>query len=360
MNKKNNLFNIKNLDTALIVTTGRTGSDYLNCCLDNLNGVMTFCGKFNYHQFFPNSRTKINKLIVINKFLKKYLYLFSFNKEENINTKVNVKKLKSNFLKISTKTEIDRKEFLGYLYVAYHLTLNRSLKNIKYLVHHSHGIKETNKVLKDFPNSKILVTIRNPLANLKSGLKHWFKYDKKRISIAHTFTYMYRIRQDLKHLLSLKNKKIFIKLEEANLLKTKKKICKFLKIKIQKNIYKATLAGKLWKGDRLSPVKSRRGEYIKSINKNDWKNYFAQNETILLAFIYSDYKKFGYDMGKLKFLEKIKCFIKIFSIFSFEKFVFKNSNLLNYNNTKYLLLRVAYLTLIFLKLDYILKSKHLS
>ena len=52
MNKKN--LNLNNLKIALIVTTGRTGSDYLNCCLDNLEGLITFCGKFNYHQFFEN------------------------------------------------------------------------------------------------------------------------------------------------------------------------------------------------------------------------------------------------------------------------------------------------------------------
>ena len=36
----------------LIMTTGRTGSDYLQACLDNVKGVMTFCGKFEYHNFF--------------------------------------------------------------------------------------------------------------------------------------------------------------------------------------------------------------------------------------------------------------------------------------------------------------------
>ena len=354
------IFNCKNLKVVLIVTTGRTGSDYLNCCLDNLHGVMTFCGKFNYHQFFKNNQNKINKLTLINKFLKKYNYLFSFNKEEDIDTKIDVKKFKTNFLKITSDTEINRKEFLINLYVAYHLTLKRNFKNIKYLVHHSHGVTETNRVLQDFPNSKLLITIRHPLANLKSGLSHWFKYDKVNISTLHTFIYIYRIRQDLKYVLILKNKKLFIKLEEANLVKTKKNICKFLSIRFQKNIFKATLAGKVWKGDRLSPVKSKRGEYISSTNNNDWKNYFSTKEIVLLSFIYSDYQKFGYKLGNLKFLEKTKCFIRIFSLFSFEKFVFKNSDLLNFYNIKYLIMRMLYLILIFLKLDYIFKNKHLT
>ena len=37
----------------LIMTTGRTGSDYLQACLDNVKGVMTFCGKFEYPFHLP-------------------------------------------------------------------------------------------------------------------------------------------------------------------------------------------------------------------------------------------------------------------------------------------------------------------
>ena len=292
MSRKN--LNLNNFKIALIVTTGRTGSDYLNSCLDNVEGIMTFCGKFNYHQFFENAQHKVDKKILINRFIKKYKYLFSYNKEENINTKINLKKFKNNFIKFSKNKKINRKDFLIILYKAYHLTLGRSFKNIKFLVHHSHGINETNKALEDFPKSKLLITIRNPLANLKSGLSNWFKYDKKRISMDHVFIYIYRIRQDILYLQKIKNKKIFIKLEEANLLKIKKKICKFLNIKLQKNIYKATLAGRIWKGDRLSIDRSKKGEYIKKVSNNDWKNYFSPREILLLSLIYKDYKKFGY------------------------------------------------------------------
>ncbi len=392
MQKNKLFFSSKNLKVALIVTTGRSGSDYLNCCLDGLNGLMSFCGKFNYHQFFLQKNSKINKLILINKFLKKYGSLFSYNKIENINTKINIKKFKSNFLKITSNSKIDRKEFLINLYVAYHLTLNKNFRNIKYLIHHSHGINETINVLQDFPNSKLLITIRQPLANLKSGINNWFSYDKRRISVAHTFTYIYRIRQDLKYLITLKNKKLFVKLEEANLLKVKKNICKFLSIKLQKNIYKATLAGKVWHGDRLSRVKSKKGEYLSSTNNNKWENYFSKKEITLLSFIYNDYQKFGYKLKNLKFFEKIKCFVTIFSLFSFEKKAFQNNNLLKSlvnvkvwrnkkeitkkiklekletssdfkeekKNIKYLIFRIIYFILIFLKLDYLLKNKHLS
>ena len=353
-------FETNNLKIALIVTTGRTGSDYLNCCLDNLEGIMTFCGKFNYHQFFTNQDHKVNKKILINKFITKHKYLFSYNKEENINTKVDLKKFKNFFIKLSDD-KINRKDFLITLYKAYHITLGRNFKNIKFLVHHSHGINETNRVLEDFPNSKLLITIRNPLANLKSGLSNWFRYDKKRISMDHVFVYIYRIRQDMLYLLRIKNKKFFVKLEEANLLKVKKKICKFLDIKFQKNIFKATLAGKVWRGDSLSSDRSKKGEYIKKVSDNNWKNYFLNKEILLLSLIYKEYQKFGYKLPSLKFRDKIKCYLSIFNLLSFERFVFKyNKNEANLNNIKYFLFIILYFLLIFLKLDFVIKNKHLS
>ena len=39
---------------ALIITTGRTGSDFLQHCLDGINGLIVFSDKFEYHQFFEN------------------------------------------------------------------------------------------------------------------------------------------------------------------------------------------------------------------------------------------------------------------------------------------------------------------
>ena len=50
------MMNFSKINKCVIMTTGRTGSDYLNACLDEVSGVMTFCGKFSYHIFFngPN------------------------------------------------------------------------------------------------------------------------------------------------------------------------------------------------------------------------------------------------------------------------------------------------------------------
>jgi len=56
-----NLKKIRNcsLNYACILTTGRTGSDYLQGCLDGVPGVITFSGEMPFFRFLNNSKTKL-------------------------------------------------------------------------------------------------------------------------------------------------------------------------------------------------------------------------------------------------------------------------------------------------------------
>ena len=148
------------------------------------------------------------------------------------------------------------------------------------------------KALEDFPESKILITIRDPRANLKSGLINWFRYDADRIHMDHILPYIKRIREDLNYVLKLDNKKLFVKLEEANNLKTKEKICEFLKINYDQKIMTATLASKFWNGDRLSEKQAVNGQFNESVKKNGWEDYFSKREKTLLSLVYKKYENF--------------------------------------------------------------------
>ena len=111
---------------TLIVTTGRTGSDYLQRCLDGLNGLIVFTDKFNYHQFFKNNNQKIHSGILLKKFLEKYSYLFKEIKIENIKIKFSIKRFRKNFTQLSKNKLINRKQFFLLLYKSYHLTCGKN------------------------------------------------------------------------------------------------------------------------------------------------------------------------------------------------------------------------------------------
>jgi len=303
------------------MTTGRTGSDYLQACLDNVNGLMTFCGKFEYHNFLKENK-KLNNEELIEKFILINKKAFSYDKIEDIDTRVDTEKLKKNFIDITKNKTITSKNFLVSLYEAYYCISQKNLKNAKALIHHSHGIENTRNCLKDYPDAKLFITIRDPRANLKSGLFNWFKFDRSRIHMSHIYSYIRRIREDLKYAISLKNEKFFLKLEEAGEIKIKKEICDFLNINYDRTIETATFNSKIWHGDILSLKKSNKGEYNESVKLNDWQKYFKSDELLFFNKIYSDYKKFGYDLPKLSMFEKVKLITLIFKKFSFEKETF--------------------------------------
>ena len=65
----------------LILTTGRTGSDYLNYCLDGLDNVITFSGKFKIDDFFLTNLKKLYSFFIFCNIFKP-LSLFKFKCEK--------------------------------------------------------------------------------------------------------------------------------------------------------------------------------------------------------------------------------------------------------------------------------------
>ena len=119
-----------NLNFACILTTGRTGSDFLQGCLDGVPGIITFSGEVPFYTFLNDPKVKkifksedCLKLILI--FIKKHHNLFFSDNLENKKINLNLIKFKKIFLKLSEGRKFNKKTFLINLYLAYHLTLNR-------------------------------------------------------------------------------------------------------------------------------------------------------------------------------------------------------------------------------------------
>lgn len=349
---KNNYFskNKKKINMCTIMTTGRTGSDYLAACLDGLKDVIIFSGKFDHSIFFKKNN-KLDKKKLINKFLNVYKNLFKYDEVEQINHNINIKKFKKIFLSLS-ENKIDRKNFLLNLYYTYNLTLKRSLKSAKIIVHHSHGKKATKEYLKDFPESKILITIRDPRANLKSGIYNWYKFKKEKYKISHILFYLKRIKNDFDYACKLKNKKMFVCLEKMYSSNYKKKICDFLNIKYDKKILVASYGGKIWTGDKLSIKKASKGLFDKKLINNEWKNYFSKDQIKIFNIYFKNYKSF-YKINEYTLYERLKLIPKIFSILKIEKEILNKYKLTNYlfhKNLFFIFRRCFFFLLIILKI----------
>ena len=122
----------------------------------------------------------------------------------------------------------------------------------------------------------------------------------------------------------------------------------------------ATLASIVWKGDKLSKIKSKNGEYINSIKNNHWDKFFTYKEQLLLNELYKDYKRFNYNFINLSWKQKILIFFLIFFPMSFEKLTFKSNNAnlkIKFSNYKYFIKRVIYLLLTIIKSNLFNKKK---
>ena len=75
-----------NIKFCTILTTGRTGSDYLQACLDNVPGILTLSGHFHYYKFCENLKIEFEKtdsLKILNLFIEKNNHLFVKDITEN-------------------------------------------------------------------------------------------------------------------------------------------------------------------------------------------------------------------------------------------------------------------------------------
>jgi len=364
MKKLDELYN--QIKFCTILTTGRTGSDYLQGCLDNVPGVLTFSGPIFYYNFCDtnhlNSFERENLEKNLNLFIQDNSHLLIKNDIENKILNINIEKFKEIFFKISENQNLNRQKFLLTAYLSYHLSLDRDINKINIMIHHSHHINETKRFLQDFKKSKLLITIRDPRANLKSGIVNWINYDKKRENQHHFYLYIKRIREDLKFALAQENEKFFVKLEEANDIELKKKLSDFLEIKFNQNIMQSTYAGKKWKGDKISQFTSSEGEgeYKKSVQNNQWKNFFSSRDKLVLEHIYKDYRFFGYEINKINLINKIFIFFLIPLPFVFDKKIFslkyyfsKNNSLKNkFCEIYFYLKRIVYLYMLLFKIRY--------
>jgi hypothetical protein len=166
---------IKTIKFAAIVTTGRTGSDYLNSCLHGMNSIITLNSCiFFFRKFYLENKKNVKKNItkdLLNDFCKIYAQqLFNQDQMENKILNLDIQKFKNIFNKIYTKKNISIKSFFIVIHFTYHSLLNGKIFDKNLIIYHAHNLGELNEFLKFFPESLLLITIRDPRDNLKSSI----------------------------------------------------------------------------------------------------------------------------------------------------------------------------------------------
>ena len=170
------------------------------------------------------------------------------------------------------KFGISNKNCFIAIHYAISLLLKKDVSKIKWIVLYTHGsIKSILRAKQDFPDSKIILTIRDPRASAWS-----FKRALANVPAYLTVTYAPLWLKNFKNIYR-KCDILFIKHEElhADYNSVRYYICSFLTIKDNKSFDKATYFDNLWDGSAKNLILSTKNILSVSPNKqfidNDWK-----------------------------------------------------------------------------------------
>ena len=313
---------------------GRSGSVFLQSLLDNHPEIVMLPGLYlldygNFWSFAEQKCTSFESLIEF--FLNYYEYLFNpkwraqssnstpwddiihycrydqMGENEEYHLSVDRKKFIDELeVVLKEQGEINRSTFFISIQVAYFNVLNRPYVNgqkykIVYPLHTSLVIKSHHQwFLEDFPDAKILYSIREPLKNITSTVKYYEKFDMLNDHALMNIFYYSGLLTGPKQLFEGfdLSRVIAVKLENLHMesRETLERIADFIEISWDEILLKSTFNGHLWWNFR--DTKKVNG-FNKNIIDGDISDYLDEFDVFRIKWILSNlYKAFGYEMSR--------------------------------------------------------------
>jgi hypothetical protein len=129
--------------------------------------------------------------------------------------------------------ELSSKNFLVAIYAAFSEILGHDLMKKRTLFHHMHHRTELNEFIKDFPNTKIISTTRDPRGNYYSGILH-------RMNCYAIYTYLERIFVDTYILDQYECKYTSIRIEDLGREEILEKISEWIGVDYEDSMTRST------------------------------------------------------------------------------------------------------------------------
>ena len=303
---------VKGLKKVLLISGGRSGSDFFQSLLDRHSEILQFPGTFFFHQWWEEAKCKENLFDLLNEFIwhstgwSNHIAFFKsyYNRIErwdqlgenkNEYFEVDIDSFKKHMLGIFSEIEINRKNFFIAVHLAYGLASNIDVNKTKILFYHIHHIEKLEEFKEDFLSFDIIFTIREPRNLLVSDMEHWKIYDSKSYNSYHLYRILKRIFDESEPILKYTKDVKTLKLEDLHLFHQDvlKEYCQSYGLTFEKNMLESTWHGKKWWGDAIS------GKYLdgfnKKIRKKKWIGKIFFHDNLLIGFLLEDrLKHYGY------------------------------------------------------------------
>ena len=352
---------LENLRPFAIITTGRTGSDFLQSLMDSNTEILTFNGPLYFHDFWHDSKCNKQKSIdifdLLDEFIGIYIHKFKSKYDyqeqkdqlgedgtQSINIDLNLFRETVNALLKDRKTS--SRSFMLAVYGSYAICLGQNLEKKSIIVHHIHHAERLPKYLLDFPSSKIICMTRDPRANFVSGILNHRKYNIKTDNCHHLYDYLHRIIVDSYSVDQYENESISLRIEDLGSECILESLCKWLEIKYENSMQYSTWAGMKWKGDRISAKKNQGNGFSHKMLENSWEKKLSFLDQYLFNFLLNDRLiNYKYKNKKIYLYDYFIVFFIILLPLKFELRFFSYRYLVNAvknNQYKILLLNIIY------------------
>lgn len=272
----------------------------------------------------PDAVPTVNNKYIDNLGMKEGLTNLGSNKKDYLVLEKRLFKKKLSELMEKYKS-LDHYTFFKLIHLAYEKTIRNKVfkNNIFYHIHNPDTYSRLN-FSRFAPNAKWIVMIREPIESCESWIKEPFENNNYLDVSMRICIMLLDISRDIFN----KNNSIGVRLED---LKEKpkatiKKICKWMNIKEEKSLYKMTVQGKKWWGDKSSPNSKPFGKVYKS-NK---KTIFSKKDIFFFDTLFYPFKiKFKYlEENPVKFKKDLRTIRPMMKeTFDFEKKIIKETGI---------------------------------
>ncbi len=291
-----------NLPSCTLITTGRTGTDFLQSLLDSHPQVLTFNGSLFFQAFWDRSVCVNSGTIepgdLIDEFIGKHIeklksrYDLLENKhrlgeDSNQCLDIDLIKFKGAALGFLAGRENNFKNTLIAIYAAYSLCLGQELDKKSLFFHHAHHEDELPRYLQDFPDSKIICMTRDPRANFVSGIEH-HRNNNHLVGDTdtgeHLYFYIRRILHDSTAVSHFGHPYTAVRIEALGDPRIIDELCGWLGISYDEALVKSTWGGLKWQGDRLSKPNLEAG-WSRDMLENQWEHRLSFTDKYTLNYI---------------------------------------------------------------------------
>ena len=293
---------VTGLKKVLLISGGRSGSDFFQSLIDGHPEILQFPGTFFFHLWWDQAKCKKNLFDLLYEFIwytsgwSNHAAFFKsvyntmerwdqLGEKRNENFEVDIDAFKKHMVGIFDVIDFNRKNFFIAVHLSYGLARKIDIKRAKVLFYHIHHMDKLGELSEDFPLFDVIFTIREPRNLIVSDMEHWKNFDRKSFNAYHLFRVMERIFHESEPITAYTKSIKTLKLEDLHLSPDAvlMEFCQTYGLKFEEQLFESTWHGKKWWGDAIS------GKYLDGFNKNiqkeKWNGRLFYYDNLLIEFL---------------------------------------------------------------------------